>query len=525
MSSITAVNPNAPVPADLSTPFSTAINQYYGSLSLGQQQTILLNFLATNNVLASDLEGPVLAEPTPANPQSPTYAQDLVAYNNALLAFNTQQKQLKLFTEYLKTAANPFEPIPPPVGTTELGNIMAAIVGTLSPAEQQAVWVKFLQDNNLTATYNSGNLVDDVATQQLLLTYLQALIASGEVNLPVVTNETFSASEIKKRAIMFSIFNACINTLLALQNTVSTQTQNLNFLSQWQQQYTNMLTKIPTYVGGESSAVNVNLGDLSKFTLGYSGISIADIARWWANQGYNGSQSFQISSDVPFTAAQPVFPSQTTTFSVSGGLISLAWNGAPFFIQPVPTSGTTFEQRVSDFETAFKSIWATISGSPFVTTFLSPLNQTYLNGLATIDQGQNNQTNPLGQNIPSNTTNATQLGLLAQQQIFSQTHQVTDPYSILEILKPYTYVAPSTDTSTSDTLHNISDSNSKFRGEINSRDQQYIQNASTNRQTIQNTAQQVQTNLGQSQQELSQQTDVITAIVTSLQGILSSIFR
>ena len=93
-------------------------------------------------------------------------------------------------------------------------------------------------------------------------------------------------------------------------------------------------------------------------------------------------------------------------------------------------------------------------------------------------------------------------------QIFRRTNFDTDPNAFFQIAKPYTFVAPASNTDGGNADHNLSDSNSKSRAELNSRDQQYIENIRSNRQVVQDAGQQIQSNLSQSQQEVTQQADL-----------------
>lgn len=530
------------------SPIGDLLDAYYGNLTLGQRQTILLNFIqnttytigpVTGSPTAAFLTQPYLPKPTPPNPLTdPNYATDIQTYTTTLLpAYNAQQELLLRFTSYLQTSVNANLPLPPPPGTTGVGDVLASYVGSLTLAQQQAIWAGFLAatgNSAYQAQYNAGTLQDTPALQQALLAYIQHLIASEQLLLPVNPGQVLTPDEIKKRAIMFSVFNACVSMLLSLQNTVSTQAQLLNFLGQWQQQYTNMLTKVPTYVGGESSTVVVNLNDLSKFTFGYDNISVADIANWWANNQVNGINSgpnanasantftienFTILNNTVINSSGVTTNTVSLTFGPTGIFLDnnshftnssgTFTTGGQFSSTPLP-AGNSFAQNVTNFENAFKAYWPTLASQ--VSGSISTQAANVINSYATIDQ-----------NLTGNATFQAQEENL--QLIFSQQHQVTDPLAALEIIKPYTYIAPATDTSSADPQNNLSSTNSKSRAEINSRDQQYIQNVTTLRQTVQNTSQQVQANLTNSQQELSNQTDLITAIVTSLEGILSSIFR
>lgn len=113
-----------------------------------------------------------------------------------------------------------------------------------------------------------------------------------------------SLDETKKREIMFRTFEILLKMLVALQNTVGVIGNNLIFFGKWQEQYTNMLTRVPIYTGGTSSFVKptdltVANPDFSGFTLGYNNISLEDIGDWYAAKVRAGETgTFYISSDA-----------------------------------------------------------------------------------------------------------------------------------------------------------------------------------------------------------------------------------
>lgn len=407
------------------------------------------------------------------------------------------------------SSINPFQPLPPAVGTL-YGNIMDAFFSTLSEAKKQQIWVKFLTDNNLTEPVPPG-------LETLFLTFIQQIIVSNEVQVPTFVNDALSPEEIKKRDIMFGVLNSVLSMLLALQDTVTVEAQNLAFYGRWQRAYTDMLTRVPTYVGAESSNVHVDLADLSKFTLGYNDISIEDIAKWWAQQRQNGQNDvFSISTFTNFTNTGSNFV-QINFFStgISWYTNSMSTTGLIVGSQQGVvgvTAGATFDENVTILENGFRTFWNNFSGIIIGTQATNA--QNYVNALPSAPS-----------TIAANTTDTTQQQQLIQSQIFSQTATNTDPNINFSIFKPYTYVAPSNITQATDPKRSIADAASKARAEINSRDQQYIENIRSRRQLVQDEQQTIQANLDQSRQVIPQQSDLFHALLDSLKGILASIYR
>jgi len=486
---------------------------------------------------------------------------------------------------------NPLLALPPPtsdiVGGSVYGDMLAAFFSTYTEAKRQQIWVNFLEQNNLTDPPPVN-----VDTQKLFLNYVQGVFDS-------LHNTIISLHEVKKRNIMFSVFNELIDMLLAIQNCVSVETQTLAFYARWQQQYTRMLARVPTYVGGESSAVNVDLNDLSKFTFGYANISVADMAAWYANNHVSGNpnETFSIQAMYPFgynfNSADPpgnVSPNpfgswnggaegtgydSKLTFSITNGAFTITLQtpvavppGTPNSIQPTDDDaflidadgklvytapqlifstaippGTDFKSYVDNFQGAFLNFWNGGGSS-----LINSLSNTF-NIHANDDQGAfsnvfndfinnpdaDNRNSPVPQNDKADNGDLDRLDKLglplsiqASQvlnQIFRRTNYNTDPWAFFEIPKPYTYVASANNTESSNKSRNLGDSNAKYRAEINSRNQQYIENIRSNRQVVQDASSQIQANLDTTRQSVAQQADLITSIIDSLKGLIASIFR
>ncbi len=527
--SVTSVNNALPLPPPPGNPFDDIMDAYfsgfdsptYAATAAGKKQAIWLSFLQASNLTS-----------VITNPQNQAEIDE-------------QSKQAKAFLDFVRrTDIDVFQPIPPAAGQYGIGSIMDSIFGTLSAGKQQTIWVKFLNfvptvppytqqvlddytnlyPNGLLAAYNSNSLVDDDATQQLFLSFIQQSIANNDITIVSYTNKVLTPEEIKKRNIMFEVFNSVIDMLLSLQNTVTKQADNLAFYARWQREYTAMLTRVPTYVGGESSVVKIDITDLnspnpdySKMTFGYNDISVEDIAKWWAQERLDGgTETFDIKS---FTLRDANGNTQYLRLSFGpGGIgLSITFQGTNFGStiglggSSVPV-GTTFDESVKNFENAFKSVW--LGSGDSIVTGNSTASTNYLNtlttGAGTIAPGT---TNPIAQ------------ATLIQASIFAPTALPLGSKSLFAILKPYTYVGPSNLTDPANAVRALSDANAKSRGEINARAQQYIENVRSKRQVVQDIQSEQQANLDQSRQTLTQQSDLLTSIIDSLKGLLSSIFR
>lgn len=386
--------------------------------------------------------------------------------------------------------------------------------------------------------------------------------------------ETLSPEEVQKRAIMQQTFDSLINMLLNLQSTISVEGNALTFYGNWQDQYTKALAKVPVYVGGTSSLPNINVNDLSKFTFGYDNISVEDIAANLAQQltasggtsgqvilknqpfvtGIHGGHSLYLQTSLIITTLNLGGPNTGMSISLKTEVVGVDSDGAlhdsnPYIITPPGPAATfsvnaTTQQRVDAIESGFLNWYQnqlpamavggkiqlypnTWDGDPGgqaqILYQVQQINgdETW-NEVTDVDNLPQLDVNsllitPIPNGAWPTTNNTTDDNLVPS---IKNTPQVTG----LGVAWLHSFVAPA-GSKTDEFPGNIGDQQAKTRTEINSRDQQYIENLRSFRQDVQNLQTDLQSKLDQSRQTITQQTDLISSIIDSLKGIISSIFR
>lgn len=461
------------------------------------------------------------------------------------------------FTEYVlatlenlvlqQGAYSDYPPLQPPT-TGPLGDTMQSYFGGLSLQQQQAVWVQFLVNNHYTPPPPNT-----LAVLQDFQTYANAVFGAMQRNQA-------SQDEIKKRTIMSNTFDVLLQMLLSLQDSIGVQSRNLIFYGTWQQEYTSMLTRVPTYVGQPDDTVHVPATvdadtDYTTFTFGYNKISVDDIARWWAYNSLVGvNQPFVMSSMATINIYDPAtnklvqtVPQFELTYTPQNGstpgriewvvnspattaTISVPNNPNNIFFGYHDETLTTSVAATGDYvDVALQPALSTFSGSGAQSGLKNGI-QSYMTAFETAFATAWNSTDPNNLQASLASVNVANLAAInvdpnsvtGMQGARSQTD--TSANSALELPWSYGYVAPP-GTDTKSVKGQLSDHDSKLRAEVNARDQAYIENIRSRRKIVQDQAQQIQTNLDSSRQTVSNQADLMTSILNSLRGIFQSIFK
>ncbi len=481
----------------LSGPYVAAFQTAFGSLIALQQQQIWVQFLQDNNLTTT----------APAN--------DLT----------TQQ----LFTSFVDAHT----PLPPTAGF--YATALQSFFGGLNIVQQQQIWAQFLKNNNLTATPPETDNF-----KKLFISYGTSILSG------IQGQNVQSPEEMKKRLIMASTMESLLAMLNSLQDTIGVESRNLIYYGNFQQEYTQMMARVPTYTGQPDDTVHVPATvdantDYTQFTLGYNKLSISDIANWWATNSLTATnpQPFVINSTATVVPAfgpvgAPAQPLFSITFTPQSGTTpgSISWsqtdpnfggtlNGGTFTI-PLQPAATTFPNTgvqsqlqaatasyVTQFQTAFASAWntggntGTLNQSLLQTlTNVNPANLTALNAISPANPGEQTP-----KSVPDTSTNSA-------MQIAWRFGYVLPPY------------LPHSDSSGNITPQgSLSDQQARLRGEINGKLQAVLENIRSRRKVIQNLAKDLQTNLDSSRTNITNQSDLLTSTLQSITDLIKAIFR
>ena len=489
----TSVNPLEPQ-APTSGVYGSAFQSLFGTLSAEDQQEVWVYFLQSKN----------LTDPPPTDPATQalfqSYASDVYKY-----------LEQKIVSSDNFTVAIPL--LQPPT-TGFYGTAFQSYFGDQSAAQQQKIWAQFLLNNNFTTTAPP----EDAQTMQLFMDFALTVLSA-------IQNQNIqSPEEVKKRYIMALTLDSLQKMLSSLQDTIGVESRNLIFYGTYQQEYTKMMARVPTYVGQPDQTVHVpstlTTDNLDTFTFGYNNLSVADIATWWASNSVNGgTQSFVMSSYGKDLTSNPLI---TITYTPQIGNIpgSIVWNsltgGSGSVNIPLQPAVSTFTATPAQSQAALAQ---TSYATSFENAFISAWSSGLQTSLANINSQNLAALNSIDPNAGQSTTAIQPLSVA----------DTTSTNSGMRIGWGYSYVVPSTahsDANGNTTVAGkLSDDNAKIRAEVNAHLQAVLDNIRARRKVIQNLGSTLQSNLDQTRQTVTDQSDLLNSILQSITDLNKAIFR
>ena len=398
---------------------------------------------------------------------------------------------------------------------------MSSFFGNLDSDAQQSLWEQYLSVNGLTT-----NPPQDTQDEQNFVQYLQGLYTQQGQSTELSPDAT------TQRSIITATFDTVLQMLTTLTNTVAEQANNLIFLGNYQNAYTQMLTNVPIYAGSQSDTWTLpnssdptdvqpltSTSQLSSFTFGYDNISVQDIAQYMANID---PETASPASTQFVVWSNPVTSSQNN--SLAGGQIGLAFqyvptsvdsNGNPQDFQLVVSVVTNYE-----FIGPNGANTSTNTGvPPSVPSYAAPY---VIQGASLVGSATASANVTTGMTYSQTVTTIENLFLQAYNS--SQAQSVLSQYASLGNAPAIPWEADANVAPSSDSSDTAAQTSAQLQGQINTRNQEFVENARSYRTTIQNTAQAMQSNLSQTQQAISQQSDLLTSMLTTLNSLISAIF-
>ncbi len=569
----TSINPNEPL-GPAAGVWGSIFQPLFGTLTAEDQQEVWVRFLAINGLTdpppsdvgtqnhflsyASDVYKylinkivedkitvnlPLLQPPTTgfyatafqnffsgvsAPEQQQLWAQFLLDHNFSITPPPEDAVTEALFNRYAESVFGlnvnvgyDFTLLNPPT-TGFYANAFSSYFSGLSSLQQKKIWVQFLVNNKFTTSLPP----DDAATQKLFIDYATTVLG-------VIQNQNVhSPEETRKRYIMSATLDSLTKMLGSLQDTIGVESRNLIFYGNWQQEYTKMMARVPTYVGQPDSTVKappvVNTStDFTQFTFGYDKISVEDIANWWANSSLTKStQPFIMNSQATNSLNEPLFTlTYTPQNGANPGTISWSYDFAVAGISnPVTGSATIpFQAPIETFTANPAQSQRDQAQTAYVTAFEQAFVHAWNDGpislqsaLSAVNGGNLTAINAV---TTATTTTAVQ----------PRSTPDNSANSSLELVQGFGYVAPTTaynDAGGNITpLGKLSDDNAKARGEKNAQLQQVLDNVRARRKTVQNLAQSLQSNLDQSRTTITNQSDLLNSILQTITDLVHAIYR
>ncbi len=285
-----------------------------------------------------------------------------------------------------------------------------------------------------------------------------------------------SPEEMAKRNILFEAFATVLKMMNALQDTVRKISQSLVFYTKWQNQYTDMMTKIPLYVQGASAKVSYNAVNFGKTGLGYGNVQIEDMIDYLLY-----SRKEQIANNQSGVMTQYFGKEICFQLYYGPGIVKF------LILKPgtFPEGGGPLSEPTAVFS---GSNIAVPSRPEDLLSISSVIAEDMKRAIA-------NSSGALANTMRNGIQNGTLLGM--------GWHQITEDADDDDKNK----------------------ARSGNRGEINGKLQLCIENARSLRQQVQDRLQPIQDILSQTREAIQSQSNLLSSITDSLKGLIAAIFR
>ena len=481
--------------------YATAFQNFFNGISAPEQQALWAQFLLDHNFTIT------------APPEDALTEGLFLRYAESVFGLNIH-------------VGYDFALLNPPT-TGFYANAFASYFTGLSSLEQKKIWVQFLVNNKFT----NSPPPDDAATRELFINFASTVIND------IHNQNVHSPEEVKKRYIMSATLESLTKMLGSLQDTIGVESRNLIFYGTWQQEYTKMMARVPTYVGEPDSTVKAppvvdNSTDFTRFTFGYDKISVEDIANWWASNSLAGNnQPFVVNSVAKNSLGEPLFTlTYTPQVGATAGSIAWMYDFAPASISnPVTGSATIpFQPPVSTFTANPAQSQRDQAQEGYATAFKQAFVHAWNDGPISL-QTALSTVNPANASAINAVTTAANPAAQQPRSKLVPGLPNTPANTALELLQGFGYVAApnvyNDPNGNITTLGRLSDLNAKERGEKNAQLQQALDNIRSRRKVVQNLAQALQANLDQSRTTVTNQSDLLNSILQTLRDLIRAIFR
>jgi hypothetical protein len=297
--------------------------------------------------------------------------------------------------------------------------------------------------------------------------------------------------------IMFVVFDICAKLLKTIMNTMSTQSKMLTNIGRLQEEYTKMYASVPT-ITGDPGIVRIDLNDPARTQFGFENISLENIADYMAS--VPPGTSFVIKGPGAQKTPPESYPTITfEKYPTGAGRVSFSNAIVSSAGVKIGGSGETIQIPVAEVQ----------SGTSWSNAFNS-LMQRYIT--------------PTGELKIRDTYWDSNKGTLVIVDLVYKNNQLPqipspdweDPFPGLDKDRPETW-------ENNPTTHNHAESYeaasarknaaAQARGEKNARLQQLLANISARRSALQSQAQQGQTLLNQTKEQITQLVDIMQKII------------
>ncbi len=395
--------------------------------------------------------------------------------------------------------------------TGPYSSFMDSFFGYLDTVEQQALWTSFLEKNSLTTNPADSDLV----TQAKFMSFVQSTYTDMQ-------QLSVSPSEAVRRHLMFSVFDIIILLMQKMQVSATEEGGLIRFLGKMQEVYTQMMSRVPIYIGGSANSGHIDWTDPSKFTLGFNDITMQELLQF-----------------VLTTGQTAVFDSYlTTNKNAKTGLIVVENGQKTYFTDITGYSiSITPNLQSGDIHFELKDRTTTGNGITVPTSWYTVVDGTVDTGLP-LDKQVNQAFDILKAlrpimdekaNLPTSAvaldaaTNGQYDAAQVQWWINNRRGKLiadNTPYIPQNSQFNLVYNPQSSEDDRVD-----QNASSQKREQKNSVLQQYIENLRSKRETLRNQSDGVNTILETSKQSIKGSAGILNSIIQQMKNILDSVFK
>lgn len=509
-------------------PYRNLLNAFLPGISTAAAQAVWQNFLIyyeyssdpanTNNLAIGQFVDMLRAQNPNSYPTTGAFADLLYAF----LGSNAPIAQLQnAWNQFLTTYGYSFNPADTTTTINECVQVLQEIApntayptsgpfatlinaflgNSLGPAALENSWRTFLSNYGYTANPSAT----DTQALNNLTQFLEAV---------AVETQRYSASPTasQQNQIIFSTFNSLLQFLTNVQNTIAVQSHTLLNAGTLEQNYTKMMTSVPTYTSTAPTDWTIPTALSTSSTPSSSSASDQTLAQEW-KLGYNNITVAQVCDWMAegFATAQP--ETFTITNQLSGS--SNTYMNITFTTGNVQNSTALPEIQFTVVTNGVQQVFSTSVGSS--------INGVPLNQVSTANLSSQLQTLFIA------LYQQNQAAISANIQTVGVGPYIPTPYSVssntttnnIILTGPADGISAIGDVLTNKQNQRVAEA----RGEANTKHQQITANIQAYQNIVQTQAQSTQAFLTQAQNEISQVSNLLTSMLQLYQQIAKDIVQ
>lgn len=454
-------------------------------------------------------------------------------------------------------------PLPPQGDAYQI--ILDGFFGNLPTDKRSALWTEFTTENSISST----NPPTDTGTVEKFINF-------AETNYTVLLQESndFSPNAVALRHVISNVFDVLLTLMKTAQTTAATQNALGVFLANYQNSYTNIISKVPVYtstspssdptVVSDAQIMNFDPKDASKTTFGSfaGGASLQSIAELVASNDLTKPQDYGISSPPQYLLPQPTFSGYSDTVNLVmnfhtsaadangnvSGYVEIYTNFNPGiesvgqFTRNANLINYSFDSKIDNsytfsFNTFQTPATQSIAIANAANNAIIAHAPNYIPGTAgpiTLSNGFKMTSYGLPNGVVNATGSITAVNGFTDNNVSAYQSTTTGPLvfpwddfylkAYTNLVSNGTITVPITDLD-SDQIKDVQAAAASLKSTANQLNQQSIQNLTADRTTISNDSDTNNTNLQTTLGDLTTLANLMKTTISQLRSVLASIYK